>query len=108
MLGMSRPAYAFDLTNEQWTKIEAAFPAAKNGHSGRTRASVLRPAMERSALFESDACLLSALFVSTYFYTRKQAGFSGNNALRSRAPFLTELSDNQTHISHRRSVSAVP
>jgi transposase len=34
---MSRPSYASDLTDEQWTKIEALFPAAKNGRTGRPR-----------------------------------------------------------------------
>ena len=34
---MSRPSYASDLTDEQWTKIEAAFPAPKNGRTGRPR-----------------------------------------------------------------------
>ena len=34
---MPRQRYASDLTNEQWTKIEAALPAAKNGRTGRPR-----------------------------------------------------------------------
>ncbi len=34
---MSRPTYASDLTNEQWTRIAAVFPAAKNGRTGRPR-----------------------------------------------------------------------
>jgi transposase len=34
---MPRPSYASDLTDEQWTKIEAALPAAKNGRTGRPR-----------------------------------------------------------------------
>ena len=34
---MSRLTYASDLTNAQWTKIEAVFPAAKNGRTGRPR-----------------------------------------------------------------------
>jgi len=34
---MSRPSYASDLTNEQWDKIEAAFPAARKGRTGRPR-----------------------------------------------------------------------
>ena len=34
---MPRPSYASDLTNEQWTKIKAALPAAKNGRTGRPR-----------------------------------------------------------------------
>jgi putative transposase len=34
---MLRPSYASDLTNEQWTKIEAAFPTARNGRTGRPR-----------------------------------------------------------------------
>ncbi len=39
--------------------------------------------MDRSALFESDACLLPGSFPSTGFQIRKQATFAGNNALRS-------------------------
>ena len=42
--------------------------------------------MDRSALFESDACVLPGSFPSTGFQIRKQANFAGNNALRSIAP----------------------
>ncbi len=34
---MSRPTYASELTNEPWTKIEAAFAPAKNGRTARPR-----------------------------------------------------------------------
>ncbi len=44
---------------------------------------IRRLAMERSALFESDVCLLPGSFPSMGFNIRKQAAFSGNNALRS-------------------------
>jgi transposase len=34
---MSRPTYASDLTDEQWTRIEVVLPSAKNGRTGRPR-----------------------------------------------------------------------
>jgi hypothetical protein len=47
------------------------------------RVSSIPEAMERIALFGSDACLLSGSFPSIGFKIRKPAAHSGNNAFRS-------------------------
>ena len=39
---MTRQVYPSDLTDEQWQKIESAFPAAKGGRTGRPRKYPLR------------------------------------------------------------------